>query len=1133
MNKLPIHLLLLIGFLFCQSTLKLSASTLTDEEQIGRWVNFGIKGGQPQGGVLCLPKMNDLNEDIIFTTGDITGLRKSVTGGGDWFTHSDPTSPEFYAEFGNLAFDLTTFTDSMLGNETIYLARVSTRFNQVGGHATGIYDNLLRSSDGGKSFQRIGDINVKYKKVRYSSLSIAPQGTGNGLFAALSNDGQVYLYSLSRSLPTASQIDLSATPISMIYDVEALDDNSAVITTDAGVYALSDYTLDTITMTLIQDESLYPLDGPTTSELAMNRYMYLDPEKPHVIWLAQAENNRVLKSIDAGASWSITSDLSFSPGLLAASGGDDSGTNAHVVVSEASKDDPYQRGAFKSLLHYSSDGGVTFSASKIAVNDGTDSGYPIRGGAKALNQLCARDGGEFHVARFGGYMRSVDGGETFAWHNRGIHGLNTNSVDLRDGIMTVTHNDHGIFRTSINTGMDDPWQEFLYDNWKQLDHKTKTHPTNEQLATGVDAIVDPVDSNVIYYIKTKANNPEVWLIRKTTNGAINNIDALPSDDLDADWKNIFDSTAWSSEFTIKMVLDYQAKWLGQETLLIATSCLDKNCASGKGVVKIGYKETAPGVFEWVDEELNGSGDGALSETAKRGIKNIHTDLYGNVYIRTYDNNYRYNRATDAWKVISEVGHEGKTNFNAVAFDPNDASKVYYADQGELLISNNFGETFSEDSKKQFPIVPEYEYSTAIGSAVGTKYFPKTLAVGDDALYAGMAIQYPFVAGDGSVPKGGVMKSVDDGDTWFWLNQSGMQTAEVDRSLIFGDDGYLYAAESGSGLSRYEIIVDNKDLDATKPYYFLTRGEGWKDTTAIDPEKQFGPEVKQPRSSVYFTNQGSRGAAIWRFQVPETGYYKVFTRWNAVTEESMREDPRYVVKHAEVNGVSYTRITEMNQTENSGTWQWLKEATQEGVYKFNQGEKYEVKLISNGNNASVGKVVDADAIRLEPFKPEVIIDNSDTVAGEDVFFSQSGGDIVSHYQGIWRYPYGPQKGYAPDSVCPKVDAQGDSQWAKWKFKVPVSGYYEVYAWWAGGPQYQSSKAFYRVNHDEDNGIAQKTKPQYQKDNHGRWMLLTTDSHQSFHFTAGETYDVSIYAKDQEYATADHYNADAIRVVFSGR
>ena len=90
-----------------------------EDHQHGRWVNFGVIGGQPQGGVVVSPSVSKSGEDIVFTVGDITGLRQSVTGGRDWVSVSDPTSPAMFPEYTVMAIDEATFSNAIEGDEVI------------------------------------------------------------------------------------------------------------------------------------------------------------------------------------------------------------------------------------------------------------------------------------------------------------------------------------------------------------------------------------------------------------------------------------------------------------------------------------------------------------------------------------------------------------------------------------------------------------------------------------------------------------------------------------------------------------------------------------------------------------------------------------------------------------------------------------------------------------------------------------------------------------------------------------------------------------------------------------------------------------------------------------------------------
>ncbi len=415
------------------------------------------------------------------------------------------------------------------------------------------------------------------EKLRYFPLSVAPaSAAGKGLFA-VSEGGVAKLYALERNSSSATEITLPPDNISVIYDAKALSDNSGIITTDQGVYVTSDYS------------SLQALTNPVLAGDC--RYMYINPAYPDVIWLTRKLSNsdgQLLRSTDGGINWQVVNaSLGFRPGLLAVFGGAADGTNARILIGTELLDDPYAQGAFNTALYYSI-GGQSFQSSYVPANDGSDPGYPIRGGGNALNQVAATPtadsaNGNFYVARFGGFMRSTDGGANFTWQNRGIHGLTTFSMIHRDNTLTVTHNDHGIFQSHTGTAGEPLWRNLLYDNWRQLDEKITSFGAT--LGNASDVIIDPEDSNIIYYIKSSGTK---WHIRRTDNGA-------PTVN---DWVNIFSSDAWSGKYQIQMVLDYEERWKNnKEVLIVITSRPDKNDPSNPvmGVVRL---ENIDGVWTW-------------------------------------------------------------------------------------------------------------------------------------------------------------------------------------------------------------------------------------------------------------------------------------------------------------------------------------------------------------------------------------------------------------------------------------------------------------------------------------------------------------------------------------------------------
>ena len=1053
-----------------------------DDQQEGRWVNFGMTGGQPQGGVAVTPNKSVSGHEIVLTTGDVTGLRKSVTEGTDWFMANDPVSPAMFKEYGVMAIDHSTFANGVEGDEAIYIAKLSA---DQGDWSEPF--KLIRSVDGGTSFQNIENIDAAHSKLRYFPISIAPASeTGKALFA-ISEGGVASLYLLERISAAAKKLVLPPDGIGMIFDVKALTDHKAIITTDKGVYAITDYS------------TLQPLSDPALGGDC--RYMYVNPAYPDVIWLTKKLSNsdgQLLRSSDAGASWQVVNaSLGFRPGLLAAFGGTPDGTGARILIGTESLDNPYAQGAFNTNFHYST-GGQTFQPSFIPPNDGSDPGYPIRGGGNSLNQVVASPtsddySGNFYVARFGGFMRSTDGGATFTWQNRGIYGLTIFNMLYGDNTLTVTTNDHGIFQSHAGTGSDLVWRNLLYDNWRQLDEKITAFGVT--LGSGSDVIIDPVDSNILFYIKYSGTN---WYIRRAGNGA-------PTVN---DWENIFSSDAWSGKYKIQMVLDYEERWKNnREVLVVITSRPDKGDDSNPvmGVVRL---ENNNGAWTWSPMNTG------LSILAQDSLKDIKTDLYGNIYIRTgvggsqppedYEGIWKYNRTTASWEHKVVGFNEGASNLEAISFDQTDANLVYAAVWDKIWFSNNFGEQFTEWAN--MPAVEEF------GAASNDLYHPRALLAHGDDLYAGINLSKPYMVG-GNVMHGGVLYTHNAGLSWQWLNRHSMPAAEIGHSLLLAPDGQLYAGDDGSGLARYEIIIDNQDKDATKPYYFEATGGPWAESTSIDEAAEFGPEVRNPRGSIY--RQGGAGesaTAIWHFRVPRDGVYKVYAWWNRVQGSTMESNALYRIAHAPDRYGHTSTVAIRDQSLNSGRWNEL------AIVSLNADTNYQVALESGSQSAAT---VNADAVRVERYQPEIVVDN------EDSGFTFNGMSSVDHFNSPWKYPYGPQSGNAPTSR--HGNASGGTRWARWYFTVPASGKYTVSAWWPTGPSWQSAGVVYRIHHGEDGGIPEFTDSVNQQQNRSRWNTLTVGGTREFQFYTGETYYVEIREEDQK--DTGHFNADAINVVLT--
>ncbi len=397
----------------------------------------------------------------------------------------------------------------------------------------------------------------------------------------------------------------------------------------------------------------------------------------------------------------------------------------------------------------------------------------------------------------------------------------------------------------------------------------------------------------------------------------------------------------------------------------------------------------------------------LTDDSREYVKDINVDGYGNIYIRTYDGIWRYNRALLTWEQkISHSRRNGAANLEAITFDDTNANKVYVGLGDTIRKSQDFGENFSLWTT--LPQVPEFLPSNIQG------YTSRDLLSHGDDFYVGVNLHYPYI-GDNGVMRGGVLHSNDDAASWEWLDRSSLPAADISYSLIRDDKGRVYAADSGSGVSRYEFIIDNLDTDTSKPYYFETIGAQWQESNSVNETYELGPEVRNPRSSFYLQGGDDETAqAMWHFQVPESGEYKIFAWWNQVAGSSMRSNVNYRINHAlDWEGKVSTDVV-VDQNNDGSRWNEL------AIVKLKADTDYSV-VLEHQALAGSQLAVNADAIRIEPYRAEIIIDN------EDADFTFDGMTFVDHYNSPWAYPYGPQVGNPPTSRHRKVS--GLSRWAR--------------------------------------------------------------------------------------------------------
>jgi hypothetical protein len=276
----------------------------------------------------------------------------------------------------------------------------------------------------------------------------------------------------------------------------------------------------------------------------------------------------------------------------------------------------------------------------------------------------------------------------------------------------------------------------------------------------------------------------------------------------------------------------------------------------------------------------------------------------------------------------------------------------------------------------------------------------------------------------------------------------------------------------------DVIVD--DLDEG----FSVQGQ-WHQSGAVD---------KYAGSSLHTNSIGS--LARWTPMLPVSGTYDVYAWWSAeapwggIYDRDSEAD--YIISHA-----GGTSVVIVDQDQDSGQWVLL------GRFPFSAGTEGYVAVVRDSDN---GVATSADAVRFVEIPQnspvEVIVDDLD-----------EGFSVLGHWQ-----QSGAVDGYEDGSV--HTNSIGSS--ARWTPTLPVSGMYDVYAWWSakapwGGTYDRDSEADYVISHA--GGIS--TVVVDQDLNSGQWVLLGR-----FAFFAGTEGYVAV-VRDSANGVAT--SADAVRFV----
>lgn len=225
-------------------------------------------------------------------------------------------------------------------------------------------------------------------------------------------------------------------------------------------------------------------------------------------------------------------------------------------------------------------------------------------------------------------------------------------------------------------------------------------------------------------------------------------------------------------------------------------------------------------------------------------------------------------------------------------------------------------------------------------------------------------------------------------------------------------------------------------------------------------------------------------------LPLTSSYEVFARWPALSNRSNNVP-------IDINYAGGAVRKYVNQQINGGQWMSL------GIFPFNAGSSGSIVI----SNASTSGYVFADAIRfVQQPSAEVIVNNTDAT-GVTITGAWNASTSVAGYYGV-------------DCLTDGNTAK-DNKTVRFTPNLPVSGNYEVYAWWTA-----FSNRATNVPIDITSTTGTSTVFVNQQTNGSQWVLLGTYS-----FNAGTGGNALIKAAYLNGSTTVYTNgyvmADAIR------
>ncbi len=375
--------------------------------------------------------------------------------------------------------------------------------------------------------------------------------------------------------------------------------------------------------------------------------------------------------------------------------------------------------------------------------------------------------------------------------------------------------------------------------------------------------------------------------------------------------------------------------------------------------------------------------------------------------------------------------------------------------------------------------------------------------------------------------------------WEKLGSYTFNNEKGEVSLNVGSDGKKHNADAVRFVKREyaEVIITDNLAPGGSSATFSTTGT-WDNS---------GNAGSYGTNSIYSRDTINGGAkAIWKFSDIVPGTYDVFARW---TQGSTRTPAAHFEIFDGLTSTTPLGDVVVDQRSNGGTWD--NAANKLGRFTFGSSARVELRVRINDGGHS------ADAVRL--VRASVCADgdgdghSSDTCGGDDCDDSNPnrfpenpetcgngidedclGGDAICSNPpeviidnrapgdpsatfstvGTW-YNSGALGSYGTISIYAKTTSA--TTWeAVWTTPAPISGTYDVYAWWTSGPTSRTTAAQYEIY----NGNTPFPNPplKNQQVNGGVWNLLGTYS-----FSSNGKVKLKVSNSGAGYS----YSADAIR------